>query len=213
MDNLIIEEQLEKVNEKNAQTTIQLQFKNLQELEEKTTKAMKRAKEAQDSAKCAKEKSAGFGKKKEAIEALQEVAIDLGDAQIASAEAHKMAFQFQEGLGKITEQLFALGISNIALNRIVVRELELRLAGASKEELSDLARQELLNVVSQLKAQEDIAKKQSDLSHRVKEHEIKLTLHDQREDQQDALLSQQIEKDNQHDFLLAAQGAKEAEHT
>lgn len=64
--------------------------------------------------------------------------------------------------------MFGLGVSNIAVNRTIVRELELRLEHASEEEIDDMARQELLNVVHDLKAQEDITKKQTDFSLRLK---------------------------------------------
>ena len=60
---------------------------------------------------------------------------------------------------EITEiYLFGLGVSNLAMNRSVVRGVEMRLKGASEEELDELARQEILGVVRQLKAQEDIMK-------------------------------------------------------
>ena len=70
-----------------------------------------------------------------------------------------MSFEYQKKLGEITKYLFGLGVTNIAMNRSVVRELELKLQGASAEELDEFARRELLGVVKQLKAQEDIMKK------------------------------------------------------
>lgn len=55
-----------------------------------------------------------------------------------------------------------------------MRELELKLKGASEEELDELARREIISVVKQLKAQEDIMKKQSDLSDKVRIHESRI---------------------------------------
>ena len=57
------------------------------------------------------------------------------------------------------------------MNRCVVAELEMRLNQASEEEIDEMAREELKNVIRQLKAQEDIAKKQMDLSIIIKKHE------------------------------------------
>lgn len=95
-------------------------------------------------------------------------------AQICSAEAQEVSFTYQQKLAEMTKFLFALGVSNIAMNRSIVRELELKLKGASEEELDELARREIISVVKQLKAQEDIMKKQSDLSDKVRIHESRI---------------------------------------
>ena len=80
----------------------------------------------------------------------------MAQAIVMGAKAQKVAFEFQTKLAEITKFLFNLGISNIVYNRMVVRELELRLSGASKEKISELARKELTTVVKQLKDQEDM---------------------------------------------------------
>ena len=56
----------------------------------------------------------------------------------------------------------------------MVRELELRLSGASKEQLSDLARQEVASVVRQLKEQEDLFQKQEQMKKGIKRHDLKI---------------------------------------
>lgn len=162
------------VNENDIPDIIAGQFTQIQALGEKVNEAVEMAEKAQGTAREAHEKSTGLGRKKVAIESLQEAAVDLAQSQISFAESQKVSFEYQQQLGKITQYLFALGTSNIASNRSVVRQLELKLKGASEEELTELARQEVLNVIRQLKAQEDILKKQDKLLSKVKDHEKRI---------------------------------------
>ncbi len=214
------------ISESQVPDIIRNRFQGLKELKEKVSEAQLRAETAQSSAQRASYKSAGFFGKREAIESLQSATVDIADAQISAADAQKLAFQYQEKLGELTKYLFGLGVSNIAMNRSVVRELELKLRGASEEELDDLARKEVLTVVKQLKAQEDMMKRQSDLTARVKAHDKELKAqkergdqHEQRlqdqethERQQDSLLKAHSEKDREHDALIAGNKEKTIEH-
>lgn len=146
---------------------IQSQIGKLNELNACVKSALDAAEQAEKCAKAAGELSAGRGffkdKKREAIEELQSAGINLAGAVQSGAKAQKTAFEFQTRLVEVTKYLFSLGVSNIAANRVVVRELEARLRGASEAELSELARQEIMAVVIQLKEQEDLLKKLEDL--------------------------------------------------
>ena len=153
---------------------IDTQIKKIQSRTKEAEKDVKKAKESADSAK---EKSAGFGQKKVAIESLQDATADIAEAQSGLAEvqidtldAVQILFEHEKKLGQSIKFLFALGVSNITANRAVVRELQYRLQGASEDELSDFARQELESVVRQLKAQADMMIKQESLSSKVKQH-------------------------------------------
>ncbi len=181
---------IELVNENQIPAIIEEQFTGLSELSKSVEASIKKAEDAQSSAKVANEKTAGLFQKKEAIESLQKATGNLADAQISAAQAQKVSFEYQKKLGEITKYLFGLGVTNIATNRMVVRELELRLKGASEEELNELARQEILGVVRQLKAQEDIMKKQEELTGRVKEHESRLISYEQKDTKQDILIEE-----------------------
>ncbi|MDD4297038.1 MAG: hypothetical protein PHC69_08780 [Ruminiclostridium sp.] len=175
----IIDSGVSRVDEKDLPILIGRQVEKLKKLDESVKKAISSADKARKSAERAERKSAGFGKKKAAIEELQSAGVDLASAVQSGAEAQKISFEFQTKLAEITKYLFGLGVSNIASNRFVVRELEMRLKGASKKELSDLARQELTLVVKQLKEQEDILRKQNDLSNSVKIHDERLEVQKQ----------------------------------
>ena len=62
--------------------------------------------------------------------------------------------------------------------------IEAKLKGASKKDISELARQEMLAVVKQLKEQEDILKKQEDLNAKVKSNFERLNEKDRIDAQQ-----------------------------
>jgi DNA repair exonuclease SbcCD ATPase subunit len=158
-------------------SVIQEQVQKLTELDKSTQKALTAAKKAEDSAANARNKDIswflGLGTK-EAVEELQSSGMDLAEAVIDVVKALKISFDFQNKLAETTKYLFGLGVSNIAANRAVVRELELKLNGASEEELSEFAKKEVLLVVKQLKDQADMLIKQEELAKNVKYHENKL---------------------------------------
>ena len=202
------------------------QFQALEDLDKKVREAKRKADAAHDSAENARSKSAGFGKKKEAIEALQDAAYDFSTSQSALVEAQEFNFKLQEKLGKVIQYLFGLGVSNLAANRTVVREIELRLKNASEEQLSDLARQELLGVIKQLKAQEDIMVKQQEISQKLKNIADdsaviqaqanylsgQLQMQGGRLQTQARRLAEGEAKDKEQDKLISEQAAKSKEH-
>ena len=104
---------------------------------------------------------------KKSIENLNQASIDIANAQIDAMTAQTVSFEYQQKLGEITKSLFCLGVSNIAANRAVVKELKLKLQEASEEELDDVARAEIEGLLNQLRAQEDVEIKQRELNDKV----------------------------------------------
>lgn len=185
------------------------QVKQIGDLSIKVKQAMASAGQAQKSAENAKEKSTGLGHKKAAIEALQEATVDIADAQISAAEAQELSFQYQQQLGEITKYLFALGVSNIAANRTVIQQLELYLKDASEEELNELAKKEICNVVKQLKAQEDIMEKQKAQGEVLKELSEDISTIKGKDLEQDQLLLEQAERSEELEQLLEENATKD----
>lgn len=165
------------VKESDVPKIIGSQFTIMQEYKENLDIAKKKALDAQEQALGSKEKKTGVFKNKTAIESLQETTLSLADAQIIAAEAQEKSFEYQKKLAEITKYLFGLGVSNIAANRIVVKELEMRLKNASEDEIDSLAREEIKNLVRELKMQEDVMQKQSLLNERIRELDEKMTLY------------------------------------
>lgn len=127
------------------------------------------------------------GNTKDIIEDTQEAVEHLANAQQVSVDALNQSFDFQRKLAETSQYLFVLGCANITVNRIAVQAIEAKLSGAGKEQLSELARQEMLAVVRQLKEQEDILKKQEFLTLKVKENTARL-------DEKDVIDKEQSEK-------------------
>lgn len=175
MDTEITRAELSGITESMLPEIISGQIKEIESLEISIKNAVAKAEEAKALASSAKEKQAGLFQKKEAIELLQAATISLAEAEAATVEAQGISFECQKRIGEITKYLFALGCTNMAANRSVVRELRLILEGASGERLDELAKQEIVNVIRQLKAQEDILNKQNELSARVSEQEKQLS--------------------------------------
>ncbi len=146
----------------------------LSTLSSKVDAAQKAAQRAESEAEYAAGRKSKLGHHTEAIEALQDSAVATAKSQKEIVNAQRVSFDFQQRLAEISKLLFNLGVTNIAMNRTVCRELELKLSGASKEKLNDLAKQELMNVVSQLKAQEDMMVKQEKQMQLIKEHTLNL---------------------------------------
>lgn len=190
---------------------ISSQFTEITKLEKKVEKAVKMASKAKEKASDA-QVSAGWFKKKAAIELLQDATQGLAEAQIDAAEAQKISFEYQTKLTEITKFLFGLGVSNIAMNRSVVRELELRLKGASDKDISDLAKQELHNVIMQLNAQRDMMEQQARIKEEVKKLDKQvdeLEIQDQKQDDKIAENAETIEKQGE---TLSIQQKKDDEH-
>ena len=210
---------IENAKEIDLPVIIATQYDKLKELEDNVERAYTLAQSASDSADSAYYKSAGFGHKKADIESLQDAVKDLGSAQISAAEAQKISFEYQTKLAEITKYLFGLGASSIAMNRSVVRELELKLKGASAEEISDLAKQELVNVVTQLKAQEDIMLKQDKIMKEVKTNHdgisqinADITKINSETDKHETAISNNADRIEQNKKELTAQHLKDEEH-
>ena len=100
-----------------------------------------------------------IGRNKAKTEQAQKVVEYAIDAIDNNALATKALFNNQILLANASKQLYALGVMGIASNRIVVREIRLRLKNASQEELDDLARKELENVVNELEKQKALEEK------------------------------------------------------
>lgn len=151
-------------------------FKHISEVDRKISNAVSRAEEAKKLADEASQKNAGwsfFGSdKKEAIEALQSATVSQANALSDSVDANKELFNNQKKMSEALRYLFGLGVANMAANRTVVRELELKLKNASQEELSELARQEITNVILQLRAQEDMQYKLENHDRILREHKV-----------------------------------------
>ena len=201
--------ELDNVDISKLPSLINDQLTSLKALEEKVNIALNKAEEAKSTAQRAHSKTIGwFGSgTKDAVYSLQDATKDLADTQ-------KVILQYQAKLAEISKYLFALGVFNIAANRTVVRELELKLKNGSlsKGKVSELAQQEILNVIKQLKAQEDIMVKQEKMTDKIKQHQIILDYSKQVDSKHEKLIKQLISEDDEQDKLLEKHSQTDEKH-
>ena len=199
---------------------IDSQVVQIKKLSRKIETAVKKAGIAKGDAETAKGKSAGFGHKKKAIEALQDATSKLAEAQCGMADALEVSFEYEKKLGDITKYLFALGAYSIANSQIVIQQLAEELAKDGKSnKISDIAKQQLITVINQLKAQEEVMKRQEVLTDKIDEHagqirEIDLHIDNMEETDkvQNEKIAVNVEKLTKHDRVLSAQQEKDKEH-
>lgn len=186
-------------------------------------------------------------KTKEQIAAMQENiadlvalcsdSVDLQDALVAVQAAFAVSqtallgvqakqMEYERQIADVSKYLFGLSAKNMADANSVLIELNARLEGASEEEIGEMAKQQLLAAMDQLKSQENIKNRLttteeniSDQSKRLDDIEsvdetqnAELFAQAQQNKQQDDELARQAEKDAEHDEKLAQQAEKDAEH-
>lgn len=189
-DQDIMRIKVESIDEKQVPELIQSQFGIMGELKKEIERASCRAFDAKESV--INEIAPKGTSKKAAIESLQSATLDLANAQESAMNAQKLQFDYQQKLADITKFLFRLGLTNIAMNRVVVEELECKLRNATQEELDDLARAEIENLLKRLKMQQDIDQKQTELTKLLKEQS-------DTNDSQAEEIKVQARKDEEHD--------------
>ena len=197
----------------------------LRELSHRIDESASAGRDAARAAKDAEGKRATFSwhesaaKEREVITALQLSGTAQAKAIETFSHAQKLTFEYLSGVTKILRALFVLGCASLAKNRAVVRELEARLRGASKERLNDLARQELETLLMQLNEQRDILERQEQLGRNQREQAGLIAQNKEmiqtvnaKNAEQDAELVRQRGKDDEHDSELERQRAKDVEH-
>lgn len=181
---------VENIDEKQVPKLIQGQIEAMKSLRKEIDLATNKALDAKEAV--INEVSDRKISKKEAIDNLQSATMSLADAQSAVLSAQERQFEYQQKLSDITKFLLRLGLTNIAMNRVVVEELEYRLRNATKEELDDLARAEIENLLKELKMQQDLDQKQIEQAKILKEQA-------ELNDSQAEEIHSQAEKDEEHD--------------
>lgn len=105
--------------------------------------------------------------RRKVIESLQVSVKEQSLAGEANAQAITKIAALQKKIINATEAVFTLGVSSIAANRSVYQQLEMKLQGASEQELSDYAQKEILAVMKQLNEHLDIMAKQEHLKDKL----------------------------------------------
>lgn len=179
------------------------QVQSIKDISEKIQVAEKLAKDTKTLSEAAKDKKAGIFFNKGAIESIQDAVAGINKLTEQNTESQKLMFEYMKKLAQITKNLIIIGCSSIAMNRATVRELELKLSGASKEKLSDLAKKEILNIITELKQKEDMMSKQEQLTTEVHTQSNKLNNFDTKLREKDNLDSHQSQQINSLTDMVA----------
>ena len=190
------------VNEEDLPDIISEQFKRIIEIDQKIQTATEKCESSKQMAD--KMILAKMLNQKDAINSTQDAVRSLAEAQATLSEAQKMLFESQQKMAEGMRYLLVLGASSIAMNRVVIAELEAKLKQASKEQLSAKAREELIGVIKLLREQESAFSKQDRMSDDIKTHSRELeTIH--------RVDAAQDETDKRHDALIAENAFKNEE--
>ena len=208
---IIIPEDIDdiEISEEELPGVIAEQFTNIVELDKRIAIAEERCVAAKELAE--KQVAVKGVHKSEAITSTQNAVRSIVDAQTSLADAQKMLFENQQKMAAGMRYLLILGASSIAMNRIVIAELQSKLKQASDEELSRAAREELIGVIKLLREQESAFSKQDRMSEQITETAKVVKRQGEDIGGIHEVYKKQDEKDAQHDDLIAKNASKNTE--
>ena len=165
------EEKLDILNipESEVPAVINEKFSQLAKIKNEVQYLQSSSIEIKNNAVVAKNKKVGLFNKKNAIKDLQTLTVDISNNQVANAEITNKILIYQQKTAEIMKFLLGLGVTNLATNRAVVKQLKDRLASAQDGSVDEYEEKEILSVLRQLKAQEDILEKQARMGERFNE--------------------------------------------
>lgn len=194
------------------------QIKKLKALDEKVQDVLANAKDAKDSADWARscKKSGILGiARADALETISDAVKALGDANESNAQGLSEVFGFMQSLAEVSKGLFGLASMSMVAHNTVVQQLELKMRGASGEELSELAQNELERTISILKNQGNVLAEQDKQKKRLEAMQLRLNAlsneGEQHDAQQDELLEQHSQTVQEHAQMIAANIAHDAQ--
>ncbi len=174
---------MEEINEANLPSIIEERFDELKKIEKNVISLQEKSLDSQERAIELKNQGVGFFKKKQAIEDLQEVSVLLANNQVDSSSITNEIIKYQQKTYETMKYLFALGVSNLANNRAVTKFLKEKLKSSdiSNNQFEKFQKEEIVNVLKELSAQQDVLKKIELLNDKVKEqnsiiHDLKISV-------------------------------------
>lgn len=193
-------------------SAVQCCILDLSKIEERVNRALNNSHQAGELAgRAAKVELAWYkvGDKAKAIEALQKAAEAMSGAQQDQADAIMAILDYQKKMSAAMKYICGLGMANIANNRAVVRAIRKTFEGASRVNLSEMARKELDTLITQLNAQEDVLVKQEQIAYVARTNKSAIDVNKEAikainalDEEQEKELARQRGKDDEHDRRL-----------
>ncbi len=176
-------EDLDRINEYNLPSLMNERFDELKQIENKVIKLQNSSLINKQKAEILREQGVGFFGKKRAIEELQEVSVLLANNQVDNSRITNEIIIYQQKTYETMKFLFALGVSNLANNRAVTSYLKEKLKSGEEfnGKFDEFQQKEILNVLKDLSAQQDILLKVERLNDKVRAqdstiHELKISV-------------------------------------
>lgn len=154
---------LETMDEKGIQHYIVDQIRSMTKIEKKIKSTQEKARKAQEKANVAQGRIRAFHKK-EAIEKLQEAVLAESVALGEIVECNICIFENQKAMAEVSKRLFILGVGNMAINRIVVKNISDYLSGKNSVASNSLMKTELIGLVGELNSQLDLMQRVQNIS-------------------------------------------------
>ncbi len=160
-----------KIVEADVPLILHEKFQELNSIKQEIALIRRNAEETQNSAQKAKQEKAGLFNKQRVITNVQDVVASLADNQVETAEINNRILIYQQKQTETMKFLLGLGVSNLANNRAVIKFLKQKLDDGVGKDFSEIEEEEILSIIKQLKAQEDILERQNQISDKVKKHD------------------------------------------
>ena len=136
-------------------------IKEMDKVCEQIVRADELVKKTKEDIKATKNGKRKLFRRKKDVEALKAVTIDLAETQEVMVQAQKEISENQRKLSYISSQILSASIVNLATCQSAATRLEAELKNASEEELSDIKRETIKNVLKQIRAQQSILDNQA----------------------------------------------------
>lgn len=159
--------------ESEVPAVINEKFDQLAEIKSEIQDLQSSSIEIKNNALIVKNKKVGIFNKKNAIKDLQTLTVDISNNQVANAEITNKILMYQQKIAETMKFLLGLGVTNLATNRAVVKQLKDRLESAQDGSIDEYEEKEILSVLRQLKAQEDMLEKQKRIGEKINELKAK----------------------------------------
>lgn len=144
-------------------------IKEMDKVCEQIVRADELVKKTKEDIKATKNGKRKLFRRKKDVEVLKAVTIDLAETQEVMVQAQKEISENQRKLSYISSQILSASIVNLATCQSAATRLEAELKNASEEELSDIKRETIKNVLKQIRAQQSILEKQARAERRDEE--------------------------------------------
>ena len=158
----------------NLPVILENRFDELSILKQEIDDATNNAKLTQASAQKAKDEKPGWFNKQRLISNAQENIASIAENQVQNAEINNKIIKYQQKQAETMRFLLGLGVSNLANTRVVIKFLKEKLSETGDKKLDEIEEKEILDVIKQLKAQEDIFEKQERTREKIKKHDAEI---------------------------------------